>query len=63
MWWAVGGGIRGDIELGPAVRVGVRALAVVPTRKQSFSIGFVGTPYESSRAATVVDLGFSVKAW
>jgi hypothetical protein len=63
MWWAVGGGIRGDIELGPAVRFGVRALAVVPTRKQSFSIGFVGTPYESSRAAGVVDLGFSVKAW
>ena len=62
-WFAVGAGIRGEVEAGTHLRLSARALAVVPTRKQSFSIGYVGTAYESSPVAGVAEFIVSVKFW
>jgi hypothetical protein len=62
-WFAAAAGIRADIKWGPNVRLGARALAVLPTRKQAFSIGYVGTAYESSTVAALAELALAVKFW
>jgi hypothetical protein len=63
MWWAVGAGVRGEVGLGAGLRLRLRALALVPTRKESFSVGYVGKPYESSPAGGLAEVGLSVKVW
>jgi len=62
-WFAAAAGIRADVRLGSPWRLGARALAVVPTRKHSFSIGYVGTAYESSSVAGVAEFVLGVKFW
>lgn len=62
-WFAAAAGIRADIRLGSPLRLGVRALAVVPARKHAFSIGYVGTAYESSSVAGMAELVLGVKFW
>jgi predicted outer membrane lipoprotein len=62
-WFAAGAGARADILLGAGVRLGARALAVVPARKQSFSIKYVGTTQESSAVGAVAEIALGVKFW
>jgi hypothetical protein len=62
-WLAVGAGVRGDFAVGPSLRLGARMLAVVPARKHSFSVGYVGTAYESGTVAGLADLVLDVRLW
>jgi len=62
-WFAAGAGLRADVQLGFGFRLGARALALVPARKQSFSIGYVGTAYQSSLLSGVAEFILSVKFW
>jgi hypothetical protein len=62
-WLAAGGGGRADFEAGPHLRLGARILALVPTRKQAFSIKYVGTAHESSPVGGVAELVVGVKFW
>ena len=62
-WFAFGAGARADVELGAGVRLGVRSNVVIPTRKHSFSVGYVGTAYESNVAAGVADLVLEMRLW
>jgi hypothetical protein len=62
-WWAVGAGVQAETSVGASVRVGARAFALLPARKQSFSIGYVGTAYESSPIAAVAEFAVAVKFW
>jgi len=62
-WFAAGAGFRGELAAGAHLRLCARALALVPARKQSFSIGYVGTAYEASPVAGVVEFIVSVKFW
>ena len=62
-WLAMGAGLRADFAVGPRLRLGARSLVVVPARKQSFSVGYVGTAYESSPVAGVADLVLDVRLW
>jgi hypothetical protein len=62
-WFAAGAGVRADVELGGGLRLGARALALVPARKQSFSIRYVGTAHESSAVAAVAEVALGVKFW
>src|SRR6185503_9155471 len=50
-WLAVGAGLRADVAVGSRLRLGARSFAVLPARKHSFSVGYVGTAYESSSVA------------
>ena len=60
-WFAAGAGLRGELGAGAHLRLCARALALVPARNQSFSIGYVGTAYDSSPVAGVVEFIVSVK--
>jgi hypothetical protein len=62
-WFAAGAGVRADLGLAGGFRLGARALGVVPTRKQSFSIGYVGTAHESSAVGAIGELVLDVKFW
>ena len=62
-WFAAGAGLRGELDAGANLRLSARALALVPARKQSFSIGYVGTAYEASPVAGVAEFIVSVKFW
>jgi hypothetical protein len=62
-WFALGGGLRAEAVVGSDLRLGVRAVGLVPTRKHSFSIGYVGTAHESSPVAGVAELILAVKFW
>ena len=62
-WFAAAAGVRTDVSLGNGLRLGARVLALVPTRKQSFSIGYVGTAHESSPVAAVAEVVVGVKFW
>jgi hypothetical protein len=62
-WFAAGAGAQAELGVGPLLRLGVRAFALVPARKQSFSIGYVGRPYESSPVAAVAEFALAVKFW
>ena len=62
-WFAAGAGLRAELDAGANLRLAVRALALVPARKQSFSIGYVGTAYETSPVAAVAEFIVSVKFW
>jgi hypothetical protein len=62
-WFAVGAGLRADFAVGSLFRVGARSLVVVPTRQQSFSVGYVGTAYESRKIAGIADLVVDVRFW
>jgi hypothetical protein len=62
-WLAAAGGLRAEIDAGPHVGVALRTLAVLPARKQSFSIGNVGTAYEGSAVAGIAEFIVSVKFW
>jgi hypothetical protein len=62
-WFAVGAGLGADLGVGSRLRFGARALVVVPTRQQSFSVGYVGTAYESSEIAGIADLVAAVRFW
>ena len=62
-WFAFGGGVRAEAGIGSHLRFGVRALGLVPTRKHSFSIGYVGTAHESSPVAGVAELIIGVQLW
>jgi hypothetical protein len=62
-WFAAGAGLRGELAAGPNLRLAARALAVMPARKQSFSIGYVGTAYEATPLAGVAEFVVSVKFW
>jgi hypothetical protein len=62
-WFAAGAGARADVMLGPTLRLGARALALVPTRKQSFSIRYEGTAHESSAVGGLAELVLGVKFW
>jgi hypothetical protein len=61
-WFALGG-LRAEAGVGSDLRLGVRAVGLVPTRKHSFSIGYVGTAHESSPVAGVAELILAVKFW
>jgi hypothetical protein len=62
-WLALGAGVRGDFPLGPSLRLGSRARVIVPAQSHAFSVGYVGTAYESSSVAAVADLVLDVKLW
>jgi hypothetical protein len=62
-WLALGAGLRGDFPLGPGLRLGVRSRMVLPVQSYSFSVGYVGTAYESSAVAGVADLVLDVRLW
>jgi hypothetical protein len=62
-WFAVGAGLGADLGVGSRLRLGARSLVVVPTRQQSFSVGYVGTAYESSEIAGIADLVAAVRFW
>jgi hypothetical protein len=62
-WFAVGAGLRADLGVGSRLRLGARSLLVLPTRKHSFSVGYVGTAYESSPVAGMADLVLDVRLW
>jgi hypothetical protein len=62
-WLAVGAGVRGEVGLGASWRLGVRAIALLPTRKESLSVAYVGTPYQSSLAGGLAEVALSVKVW
>jgi hypothetical protein len=62
-WLAAGGGLRAEVDAGPHWRLALRTMAIVPARKQSFSIGNVGTAYEGSAVAGVAEFIVSVKFW
>ena len=62
-WFAVGAGLRVDFGVGPLLRLGVRSLAIVPTRQQSFSVGYVGTAYESRKIAGIAEVVVDVRVW
>jgi hypothetical protein len=62
-WFAVGAGLGADLGVGSRLRFGARSLVVVPTRQQSFSVGYVGTAYESSEIAGIADLVAAVRFW
>jgi hypothetical protein len=62
-WLALAAGARADIPLGPSVRAGVRARLVLPAQSHTFSVGYVGTAYESSTIAGVADLVLDVRLW
>lgn len=63
MWLAIGAGVRTDFAVGPSLRLGARAQVVVPARNHSFSVGYVGTAYESSTIAGVAGLVLDVRLW
>ena len=62
-WLAVGGGVRADVGLGERVRLGARSHVVIPARKHGFSVGNVGTAYETSPVAGVADLVLELRLW
>jgi hypothetical protein len=62
-WFAAGAGLRGEVGAGANLWFCARALALVPARKQAFSIGYVGTAYEASPVAGVAEFIVSVKFW
>jgi len=62
-WFAAAAGLRSDIGAGANVRLAARVLALVPARKQSFSIGYLGTAYESTPVAGAAEFIVSVKLW
>jgi hypothetical protein len=62
-WFAVGAGLGADFGVGSRLRLGARSLLVVPTRQQSFSVGYVGRAYESSEIAGIADLVAAVRLW
>jgi hypothetical protein len=63
LWLAAGAGVRGEVVLGSELRLAARVLGVLPARKQSFSIGYVGTAYETSPVAGLFEFIVSVKFW
>jgi hypothetical protein len=62
-WFAAAAGLRGEVGAGANLWLSARALALVPARKQAFSIGYVGTAYETSPVAGVAEFIVSVKFW
>ena len=62
-WLAFGAGARADVGFGPGVRFGARAVAVVPTRSYAFTVGYVGTAYESRQIAGIVDFVVDWRVW
>ena len=62
-WLALGAGVRGDVSLGAGLSLGARSHVVVPTRKHTFSVGNVGTAYESNAVAGVADLVVELRLW
>ncbi|HMI85468.1 MAG TPA: hypothetical protein VK550_15335 [Polyangiaceae bacterium] len=62
-WLALGAGVRGDLAVAPRLRLGARWRLVVPLQNHSFSVGYVGTAYESEVVAGVADLVLDVRLW
>jgi hypothetical protein len=62
-WLAVGAGVRADFALAPGLRLGARSRVVLPLQSHVFSVGYVGTAYESSVIAGVADLVLDVRLW
>ena len=62
-WFAAGAGLRAEVRFGSNLRLGARALALVPTRKHSFSVGYVGTAYESSAVGGSAEFTLGMKFW
>lgn len=62
-WFAAGAGLRTEVRFGSNLRLGARALALVPTRKHSFSVGYVGTAYESSAVGGLAEFALGVRFW
>lgn len=62
-WLAVAVGLRADFRVSRVLSVSARAQAVVPTRKQVFSVGYAGAAYESGPVAALADIAFGVKFW
>jgi hypothetical protein len=62
-WFAAGAGLRAEVRFGSNLRLGARALALVPTRKESFSVGYVGTAHESSAVGGSAEFMLGMKFW
>jgi hypothetical protein len=62
-WFAAAAGLRTDVGAGANVRLAARVVALVPARKQSFSIGYLGTAYESTPVGGAAEFMVSVKFW
>jgi hypothetical protein len=62
-WFAAGAGLRGQVRIGSSLRLGARALALVPTRKESFSVRYVGTAHESSAVGGSAEFMLGIKFW
>lgn len=62
-WFAFGAGLGAEVRFGSNLRLGARALALVPNRKHSFSVGYVGTAYESSAVGGLTEFVLGVKFW
>ena len=60
---ALAGGARAQIRLIPRLLLSLRAEGVVPLQTQVFSVGYVGSAYESSALALVTDLGLALQIW
>jgi hypothetical protein len=62
-WFAVGAGLRTDLRVGPSIRLALRAIAVAPTRRESFFIAYVGTVQPSSTFAGMADITLALRSF
>lgn len=61
-WFALGGGVRTEVRFG-RVAISLRALVLVPTQRQAFSVGYAGVGYESSAVAGLAEGGAALRFW